>query len=72
MALKDNKKIILKEIKLNEKSTSEIASIINRDYYFTLKLLAELQHEGKIIKKEIGSKYTYWALKEAENENSFT
>lgn len=56
-----NKEKIIESLKDKEKSTSELCSVINRDWYYCLKILEELEKEGKLEKLEIG-KFTYWKL----------
>lgn len=60
----ENKNKILEILKGGEKSTTELSSIINRDYYYCIKLLEELEKENLIVKIEVG-KFTFWKL---ENE----
>lgn len=45
-----------------EKSTSEIASILSRDFYYTTRLLEEMTLKNLLIKIEIKS-FTYWKIK---------
>lgn len=59
----DFKENILLLLQEKEKSTTEIASIMNRDYYFTLRLLEKLERENKIERIKLGNKYTFWKLK---------
>lgn len=56
---KNDKKLreILKE---GEKSTTEIASILNSNHYTTLSIL----ENSKIIEKIQVGKYTFWRLKD--------
>lgn len=55
-------KRILALLKEGKKSTSEISAIINRNYYYTLGALVDLEYEKKVKKEEEGS-YTFWKLK---------
>ncbi len=50
-----------------EKSSTQIASILNKNYYDCLKILEQMQSENKIIKTTIGS-YTFWKIVKVENE----
>ena len=65
----NHKNKILEILKEGEKSTTELSSIINRDYYYCIKLLEELKKEDLIIKIEIG-KFTFWKLKNEIQNNS--
>lgn len=56
------KEKILEELKKGEKSTSELSSIISRNYYDCLKILEELEIENKIEKINVG-KFTFWRVK---------
>jgi len=56
------KKRVLEFLKNNEKSTSEIASLLSRDFYFTSRLLDEMEKEGLLKKLEIKN-FTYWKIK---------
>lgn len=58
----DNKNKILEILKEGEKSTTELSSVINRDYYYCIRLLEELEKEKLIMKIEVG-KFTFWKLK---------
>lgn len=58
----DYKKRVLEFLKDNEKSTSEIASLLSRDFYFTARLLDEMEKEGLLDKNEIKN-FTYWKIK---------
>jgi len=51
----------------DEKSTSEIASIISRDFYFAQRLLEDLKGKNLIEKIEVGN-FTYWKIKENGKE----
>lgn len=53
---------ILKYLKRGEKSTTDIANLINRNHYATLRLLEELEDEKKIERICTG-KFTFWRLK---------
>jgi len=53
---------ILKVLENCEKSTTEIAFLINKNYYSTLQLLEKLEKEKKIKKTKI-NKYTFWRIK---------
>ena len=55
------KQKILKILKEGEKSTTEIASKINRNYYDTVNFLKELKKEEEIRMIKI-NKYTRWEL----------
>ena len=57
---KENK--VLEILKDGEKSTSEIASIINRDFYFVSRFLEDMGQKNKIEKISIKN-FTYWRLK---------
>jgi len=52
---------ILKLIKDTEKSTTEISSFLNRNYYFTLKILEKFEKE-KIIERIRVGKFTFWRI----------
>lgn len=52
---------ILNILKEGEKSTSEVSSIINRNYYQSLSILEKLFEENKIEKIE-KNKYTFWRI----------
>lgn len=54
---------ILDILKNGEKSSTEISSLLNRNYYDCLKLLEKLETEDKIIKIQMG-KFTFWRLKD--------
>ena len=56
------KKEILSLLKIKDRATSEISANINRNHYYTLKLLEELKKENKISNSKKG-KYIYWSLK---------
>jgi hypothetical protein len=45
----------------SEKSTSEIASLISRDFYFTTRLLDEMEKDKILIKTEMRN-FTYWKI----------
>lgn len=62
MEVKDYKKMTLDFLKDTEKSTSEIASLLSRDFYFTARLLEEMEKEDLLIKIEIKN-FTYWKIK---------
>lgn len=62
MESRDYKKTTLDLLKGTEKSTSEIASLLSRDFYFTTRLLEEMEKENLLIKIEIKN-FTYWKLK---------
>ncbi|HEY0090088.1 MAG TPA: FaeA/PapI family transcriptional regulator [Candidatus Lokiarchaeia archaeon] len=53
---------ILNFLKRGEKSTTEIASVINRNYYSVLRLLEELEGENKILRISV-RKFTFWRIK---------
>ena len=57
---KENK--VLYILKEGEKSTSEIASILNRDFYFVSRFLEEMEQKNKIEKTQIKN-FTYWKIK---------
>jgi predicted transcriptional regulator len=61
------KEEILNNLKKREKSTSEIASIISKNYYDCLRLLQELESENLIEKIEVGN-FTFWKLKKNGKE----
>ena len=63
MDFEDSKTKILEILKEGEKSSTEISSIIKRDYYKTLEILGELEQEGSVEKLNLGDKYTFWKLK---------
>ena len=53
----------------SEKSTSEIASMISRDFYFTERLLDDMERDKLLIKTKLKN-FTYWKLydgKEIQN-----
>ena len=59
-------KRVLEILKDNsEKSTSEIASLLSRDFYFTSRLLEDMEKEGLLIKLEVKN-FTYWRLKDGK------
>lgn len=63
---------IIQILKEGEKSSTEIASILNRNYYDVLKLLEELESNNKIKRITMG-KFTFWRLnngKEIQNTPS--
>ena len=55
-------KRVLEYLKDGEKSTSELASLLSRDFYFTGRLLEDMEQEGLLIKIEVKN-FTYWKLK---------
>lgn len=57
---------VVKFLKDNEKSTSEIASHLCKNYYDTIKILEDLESQGLITKIELG-RYTYWKIGEKRN-----
>lgn len=59
MENKEIEKKILKMLEKKKKSTSEISAIINRNYYYTLGALVDLEFQKKVKRIEEG-KYTYW------------
>lgn len=59
------KEQILEILKDKEKATSQIASIINKNYYDCLKILEELEIEGIIKRIKLGS-YTFWRVKNGD------
>jgi predicted transcriptional regulator len=59
---------IINFLKEGEKSSSEIASHINKNYYDTLKILDDLEKKGILLKMELG-RYTYWKLNKEEKGN---
>lgn len=60
--INNNKEKIIESLAEKEKSTSELCSIINRDWYYCIKILEELESKGKIERIELG-KFTFWRLK---------
>lgn len=58
---------IIEFLKEGEKSTSEITSFINRNYYDGLRFLEELEKEGIILRINL-NKFTFWRLK-INNQN---
>jgi len=54
--------LVLDILKDGEKSTTEIASKLKRNYYDCIQILEELLSQNKIEKVEVG-KYTFWRLK---------
>ena len=56
--MKDSILILLKK---GKKATTEIASLIKRNYYDTLEALNDLKAEGKIEEIKKGE-YTFWEL----------
>jgi len=62
MENKDYKKKVLEFLKDTEKSTSEISSLLSRDFYFTLRLLEEMKEENLLEKIEIKN-FNYWKIK---------
>lgn len=56
---------IINFLKDGEKSTSEIASHLSKNYYDTIKILEDLKSKKIILKIELG-RYTYWKIKEVE------
>lgn len=63
MVTEEIKKEIVSILKDKEISSTEISSLINRNYHDALKILEELESEGIISKIEVGNKYTFWKLK---------
>ena len=59
-----NKVIIFLKDKC-EISTSEIASLLSRDFYFTTRLLDEMEKEGILIKKELKN-FTFWKINDGK------
>jgi predicted transcriptional regulator len=57
----EKKEIIIDILKKSENpiSTTEISSIISRDFYFTSRLLDDMASEN-LIKKISVNKFTYW------------
>jgi len=56
------KKDIIRILKKGEYSTSKIAFLLKRDYYYVLAWLGSLKKEG-IVKNSTKGKYVYWSLK---------
>jgi len=66
MEFEDKKKRILELLKQGEKSTSEITSLLNRNYYDVIQILEEMARENLIKKINIKS-FTYWKLKDKDD-----
>lgn len=54
---------VLEILKDGEKTTTEISSILKRNYYDTVGILERLESEKKICKIEMG-RFTFWKLNE--------
>lgn len=52
---------ILEILKEGEKTTTEISSIIRRNYYDVVRILEDLESKKKLEKIEMG-KFTFWRL----------
>ena len=55
----DYKEKILEFISEGEKSTSDIASYLSRNYYDVMKMMEQLEEEDCVIRIEV-SKFTFW------------
>jgi DNA-binding MarR family transcriptional regulator len=53
---------VLEFLRDGEKSTSEIASLMNRDFYYVTRFLEEMEQKGMLEKIPIKN-FTYWKLK---------